>query len=74
MTRSRSLLIALVVGLVSDVWPIPGALLAAIVFREGIHSSQPTAYLVLTYILNFLLFATITFAVAAKWRSTPNGR
>jgi len=41
----RNLLIAIGVGLVSDLWPIPGAILAAVVFREGIHSSAPTAYL-----------------------------
>ena len=59
-----NLLIA--IGIVSDVWPIPGAVLAALVYREGIHSSAPTAYLVLAYVLNFLIFAGVAYAIAAS--------
>jgi len=33
-----------------------GALLAALVFREGIHSSHFGAYVALTLLFNFLLF------------------
>lgn len=65
MTRSRKLLlISVIVGVVSDLWPIPGALLAAVVFREGIHSSRPLTYIVLAVILNFLLFGGLTYLIA----------
>jgi hypothetical protein len=67
----RNLLIAIGVGLVSDLWPIPGAILAAVVFREGIHSSAPTAYLVLAYVLNFVVFACVAYAIAAKLSRQP---
>lgn len=72
MKRSqRNLLIAISVGLLSDLWPIPGVILAALVFREGIHSSAPTAYLVLAYLLNFVLFAAVTYAIAANVSRQP---
>jgi hypothetical protein len=67
----RNLLIAITIGLLSDLWPIPGAILAAVVFREGIHSSAPTAYLVLAYILNFAMFAAPTYAIAANVSRQP---
>jgi len=60
----RNLVIAAGVGLISDFWPIPGALLAAVVFREGIHSAHPTAYIALTLFLNFLVFGGLTYFMA----------
>lgn len=60
----RNLVIAALVGLTSDLWPIPGALLAAVVFREGIHSAHPTAYIGLTLVLNFLVFGGLTYFIA----------
>lgn len=67
----RNLLIAIAVGLLSDLWPIPGAILAAVVFREGIHSSAPTAYLMLAYVLNFVVFAAVTYGIAARVSQQP---
>jgi hypothetical protein len=72
MQRSRrNLLIAVTVGLISDLWPIPGAILAAVVFREGIHSSAPMAYVALTFVLNFMLFAGLAYAAAARLSRSP---
>ena len=72
MERSRRrLVIAIGVGLISDLWPIPGAVLAALVFPEGIHSSSPSAYLVLSYGMNFALFAGLAYAIAANWSRQP---
>jgi hypothetical protein len=72
MQRSRrNLLIAIAVGLISELWPIPGAILAAVVFREGIHSSAPMAYISLTFVLNFVLFAGLAYAAAARFSRPP---
>jgi hypothetical protein len=60
----RNLAIAAGVGRISGFWPIPGALLAAVVFREGIHSAHPTAYIALTLVLNFLIFGGLTYFIA----------
>jgi len=61
------MLIAVAVGLTSDLWPIPGAILAALFFREGIHSSSPTGYVALTLIFNFVLFSSLTYAALRKF-------
>lgn len=66
MLRSRhNVLVAIGVGLLSDVWPIPGVLLAAVVFREGIHSSQVAAYATLSLVLNFSLFGGLAYLLLA---------
>lgn len=66
MLRSRhNVFVAIGVGLVSDVWPIPGALLAAFVFPQGIHSSHFAAYATLTLVLNFALFGGVTYLLLA---------
>jgi hypothetical protein len=52
---------ALFVGAVSEFFPVPGLLAAALVFPTGIHSGHGTAYLVLALILNFALFFGATF-------------
>jgi hypothetical protein len=64
--QRRNILITVSIGLISDAWPIPGAVLAALVYREGIHSSSGAAYIVLSLALNFLLFAVATYAVANR--------
>jgi hypothetical protein len=72
MQRSRrNLLIAIAVGLISELWPIPGAILAAVVFLEGIHSSAPIDYVALTFVLNFVLFAGLAYAAAAWLSRSP---
>jgi hypothetical protein len=73
----RNLAIAAGVGLISELWPMPGALLAAVVFREGIHSAHPTAYIALTLVLNFLIFGGLTYFIAdavGKPKVTPKAR
>ena len=59
--KLREALIALAIGGVSELWPLPGAILAAIVFREGIHSDHPSAYMAVTFALNFIVFAGLTY-------------
>lgn len=52
-------------------WPIPGALLAALVFREGIHSSHFGAYVALTLLFNFLLFGGLTYLITMAIGRAP---
>lgn len=61
------LLIAVAVGLISDLWPIPGAILAALFFREGVHSSSPMGYMSLTLIFNFVLLSSLTHVALRKF-------
>lgn len=75
LTRHRTA-VACGVGLCSEVFPIPGALLAALFYQEGIHSSSPNGFLVLTFLFNFLLFAGAAFAILTGMRSatSPTGQ
>jgi hypothetical protein len=66
MKRPRRELLAVAVGLISDLWPIPGAILAALFFQEGIHSS-PTGHGALTLIFNFVLFSSLTYAALREF-------
>jgi hypothetical protein len=54
-----------VIGIISEVMPIPGALAAALVFPEGIHSDHPIGYLVLALLTNLLLFTFLAYFVMA---------
>jgi len=49
----------------------PVGLLAALVFREEIHSSAPMAYIVLTLALNFVLFTGLGYAVLSWISPSP---
>jgi hypothetical protein len=66
------MLIASAAGLASELWPIPGALLAALIFKEGIHSSEPAIYIELTFVFNFLFFAGLTFGLLAIFSKNAN--
>ena len=55
--NNRSWAVPVIIGIVSELLPLPGALAAALVFPEGIHSSNPTAYFYLSFALNFLIVA-----------------
>ena len=77
MHRSRrNLLIAIAVGLISELWPIPGAILAQVIGLIvigfiGIHPSAPVDYVALTFVLNFVLFAGLAYAAAAWFSRSP---
>ena len=73
MSRSRrNILIAGAAGLVSELWPIPGALLAAVIFSEGIHSSEPTIYIAVTFVINFLFVARLVYGLLATFPRKGN--
>lgn len=54
---------ATIVGLVSLVFPVPGMLGAALVFPQGIEGDHGTAWLVLSYCLNFALFSGLAYVI-----------
>ena len=66
MTRKKILriIIASLAGLASDFYPIPGFLLAALIFPEGAESTYAVAWLVLSLIVNFALFFAVAYFVA----------
>lgn len=49
-------MIAIVIGLVSEVMPIPGALAAALVFPQDIRSDHSIGYLVLALLTNLFVY------------------
>ena len=55
--------VAAVVGLASDVIPIPGLLGAALVFPQGVEGDHGYAYLLLSVCLNFALFFGLAYWV-----------
>jgi hypothetical protein len=65
--KALRLVVALVgacfVGAVSEFFPVPGMLAAALVFPQGVHSDHATAYLVLAICLNFAMFFAATYFV-----------
>jgi hypothetical protein len=71
----RRLIIAALVGLVSEMMPIPGLIAAAVVFREGVHSDHAIAYLVLALVINLLFVAAVAYGVmaaVASWQVSRN--
>jgi hypothetical protein len=67
--RRRRIIIATVVGLVSEFMPIPGMLAAALVFPEGIEGDHGGLYLALAVALNFAFFYTATYYLFGRFRS-----
>lgn len=49
-------------GFVAFGW-LPGALLAALIFPQGIHSDFAVAYIVISALLDILLYATLFYLV-----------
>jgi len=68
------LVVAFLVGLVSELMPIPGLLAAAIVFPQGIHSDHGIAYLVLAVCLNFALFFAASYYVFGRFTKLRGSR
>jgi predicted permease len=64
MARPKLRLIAaLLVGVVSELMPVPGLLGAALVFPQGIEGDHGIAYLVLAACLNFALFFAASYYI-----------
>jgi hypothetical protein len=63
----RRIIIASVVGLVSEFLPIPGLLGAALVFPEGIEGDHGGLYLALAVALNFAFFYTATYYLFGRF-------
>ena len=74
MTRKKvsRIIVASLVGLASDCYPIPGYLLAALIFPEGAESTYAVAWLVLALLVNFALFFAITYYVAGFFAKPRN--
>lgn len=60
---SKRIIIASVIGLVSEIAPVPGLLGAALVFPQGIEGDYPYTYLALAVVLNFTLFFGLAYYV-----------
>ena len=65
--NNRTWAVPVIIGIVSELLPLPGALAAALVFPEGIHSSNPTAYFYLSFALNFLIVAGSSYLWYRHW-------
>jgi hypothetical protein len=63
----RRIIIATVVGLVSEFIPIPGMLAAALVFPEGIEGDHGGLYLALAVALNFAFFYTAAYYLFGRF-------
>jgi|SRR5215831_3793642 len=71
MTKSTiRLVVAFLVGLLSELMPIPGLLAAAIVFPQSIHSDHGIAYLVPAACLNFALFFAASYYAFGRFSQT----
>jgi predicted permease len=57
------LIVALLVGVASELMPVPGLLGAALVFPQGIEGDHGIAYLVLAACLNFALFFAASYYI-----------
>jgi hypothetical protein len=58
---SKRIVLASVVGLVSEIMPVPGLLGAALVFPQGVEGDYPYTYLALAVALNFALFFVVSY-------------
>lgn len=58
---NRRIIIASLVGLASEVIPVPGLLGAALIFPQGIEGDHGYLYLALAIALNFVLFFGVTY-------------
>jgi integrase len=58
---SKRIIVASVVGLVSEIVPVPGLLGAALVFPQGIEGNYGYTYLALAIVLNFALFFGVSY-------------
>ena len=68
--RKRALVMSVMIGLLSDLYPIPGFFFAALFFQGGVHTDQPVEYIVTAFAFNFLVFFIVSFSILAfVWRS-----
>ncbi len=65
--RNKLWVLPMVIGLISEVIPVPGLLAAALVFPTGIHSGYGTTYVVLALLINFVLFAGGSYLWLRQW-------
>jgi hypothetical protein len=63
-------MVAITVGLASEVMPVPGMLAAALVFPTGIHSDYAMIYLGLALCLNFALISGLCYLALRRWSRT----
>jgi len=66
------LIIASLIGLASDLMPVPGMLGAALLFPQGAESDHGLAYLVLALVLNFALFFAVTYYLFGLFSKVRN--
>jgi hypothetical protein len=66
------LIIASLIGLASDLMPVPGMLGAALIFPQGAESDHGLAYLVLALVLNFALFFAVTYYLFGLFSKVRN--
>jgi hypothetical protein len=59
-------------------WPgmifLPGALLAALIFPEGIHSDAPDVFMVLAFVFTAALIAPLVFLAQRWWLGRKQAR
>jgi len=69
--RRRAFVISVVVALASDLYPLPGFFLGALLFPGGVHSDEPGWFIVTAVVMNFLVFFIACFSILiCVWRST----
>ncbi len=61
---------ATIVGLASALIPVPGMLVAALIFPQGAEGDHGTIYLVLSLCLNFALFFSFTYLIFGRFSKT----
>jgi hypothetical protein len=70
MGKKGRVITSAIIGLVLSMFVgVPGLLLAALVFPEGIHSGHALLYLGLATIVNFSLFFAATYYLLKKFRN-----
>lgn len=60
------LLAAVLIGGVSEIFPVLGLIPAAVFFPEGVHSSNPDLFIILVFLFNFLIVASIAYWIAGR--------
>ena len=71
---SSRMIIACLVGAVSDILPLPGMLAASVLFPEGIHSSHPNAFIALTLFANFVVVSLLAYFIISLFSLDSYGR
>jgi hypothetical protein len=70
--QKKRIIIASVVGLVSEFMPIPGLLSAALIFPQGGEGDHGYMYLALADTLNFGLLFAITYCLFGLFSKPKN--